>query len=108
MLLSFFMALEVKIVLIAQKLDRILVYLEAIDKNLNTNENELWAWLSKDEVMEHLRISKSTYYSWQKREYLTPCSLIGEDRFLVQEINRFVAGHGRRQRIKSEPKKPNI
>lgn len=57
-----------------------------------------WARLGKEEVMEQLRISPSTYYDWIKRGYLKPCSKLGEGRFLVQHINQFVTRMRNRER----------
>lgn len=87
-----------KIILILEKVEHILWYVKLQETSEPTNENELWAWLSKDEVMEHLRISQSTYYAWIKKGYLKPCSKIGEDRFSVHQINHFVTKRGNRKR----------
>ena len=66
-----------------------------------TYDKALVPWISKTEVMRYLRISKGTYYSWRKKGILKPCSTEGEDRFLIEEINQFILGRGRRQRRRS-------
>lgn len=86
------------IILILQKVDFILMYVKAQVERGRINDKELHDWLSKEEVMEYLRISPSTYYKWIKLEYLIPCSKLGEHRFLVEYINQFVANSGYRER----------
>jgi|SRR5690554_5813089 len=87
-----------KIILILQKIDYILFYVRTQEAREQINNKELYEWLSKEEVIEYLRISPSTYYEWIKRGYLVPSSMIGEDRFLVEHINQFVARRGNRER----------
>lgn len=65
---------------------------EANKKSKEDDIDVLWPWLSKEELISHLKISKRTYYNWMKEGYITPCSRVGEDRFLVREINKFIAG----------------
>lgn len=77
--------------LILQKIDLILYYVKAQEERGRINDKELYEWLSKDEVMEYLRISSSTYYEWVKKGYLIPCSKLGEDRYRVEYINKFIA-----------------
>lgn len=47
---------------------------------------ELEEWLSKWEVMEYLKISKTTYYRWRKEGKLIPRNAVGEDRFLWDDM----------------------
>lgn len=53
---------------------------------VETNSTALVEWFSKEQVMEYLRISKSTYYKWLREGVLKPSSKIGEHRFLASDI----------------------
>lgn len=85
-------------------LELLLSYIKCDCCGIGSPRNKLEPWLTKDEVIEYLRISKSTYYLWVKQGYLVPCSILGEDRFLVRQINLFVAGRTYRERRKRPPK----
>ena len=60
-------------------------------------------WLSRQEVMDHLKISDSTYYEWRKKGILQPIQSHGEDRYTPCQINEVVLGLGYRKRLR--PKK---
>jgi hypothetical protein len=40
--------------------------------------------------MEHLKISKSTYYRWREEGKLLPRNSIGEDRYLSEDLKGIV------------------
>jgi hypothetical protein len=53
-------------------------------------EVRLEQWLCKWKVMEHLKISKSTYYRWREEGKLLPRNSIGEDRYLLEDLKGIV------------------
>jgi len=57
-------------------------------------------WLTKEEVMQHLKISKSTYYNWRKAGILQPFQSHGEDRYTPSQINEIILGRGYRKRLR--------
>ena len=65
-------------------------------------------WLSKQEVMDHLKISRSTYYDWRKRGILEPYQTHGEDRYTPAQINRVILGCKFRERIRGEKDEENL
>src|SRR5699024_4399235 len=94
-----------EIIIINQKLDTIILIVKSIEKKALNEDKELKQWLSKEEVISYLRISPSTYYDWKKRGYLKPSSILGEDRYLVADLNAFVASMGNRERTEFNDKK---
>lgn len=57
-------------------------------------------WLSKQEVMDHLKISNTTYYEWRKKSILQPFQSHGEDRYTPCQINEIILGRGYRERLR--------
>lgn len=51
-----------------------------------TSQRKPEPWMDKDEVMKFFRISSSTYYKWRSKGILEPSSSLGEDRYLVSDI----------------------
>lgn len=68
--------------------------------NCNYKNEALVAWLSKEDVIAHLRISNATYYNWRKNGILDPASTQGEDRYIPHQINKIVLGRKYRERHK--------
>lgn len=74
-------------------------------KKKKKKKNKLIPWLSKTELMEYLRISTSTYHNWRNKGIIEPCSTIGEDRFLIKDVNKIIIDKGKRKRRKNIPPK---
>jgi len=85
-----------------QELFIIIQKLKAVLKNMESevDSSALVEWFSKEQVMEYLRISRSTYYKWLKEGILKPSSTIGEHRFLASDILEIVKGRKFRERHK--------
>lgn len=61
-------------------------------------EMELEKWMSKQEVMDYFKISKSTYYRWVKQGKLLPRKRFGEDRYFKRDILKLLQKLNRRER----------
>ncbi|MEC3879128.1 helix-turn-helix domain-containing protein [Parapedobacter sp. 10938] len=76
---------------------------QALDVFIRYIENKLDAlekWLSKQQVMEYLDITSSTYYRWVADGTLVPRGGAGEDKFFVSDIQKLVAERRYRKRRK--------
>lgn len=58
-------------------------------------------WITKEEAMEYLAITKSTYYRWVKEGILTPRGVAGQDKFLVADLTDLI--EKRRHRYRKRP-----
>lgn len=68
-----------------------------IDKVRSDLEKELAqrqgvTYLTRDEVIERLSVAPSTLWRWQKRGYLVPVKVGGENRYRSTDINRILEG----------------
>lgn len=93
----------IKITLLDEKVEAIYTMLKERCFCSCNKKKSLVPWLTKEEVMEHLRISKGTYYNWRNQGFLKPVSTHGEDRYLVCQINKIILGRGYRERLRSDP-----
>lgn len=91
--------MEIQLRQMYEKVDAIYAYLkEKFPCNCKFVE-PLIPWLSKQDVMDHLKISNSTYYDWRKRGILEPYQSHGEDRYTPSQINKIVLGCKFRKRL---------
>ena len=92
--------MHIQITRLGEKLDAVhslLIEMSTCDCN---NKDSLVPWLSKEDVIEHLRISVATYYNWRKKGILQPINTQGEDRYTSCQINKIVLGRGYRERLR--------
>lgn len=58
-------------------------------------------WVTKEQAMEYLAITKSTYYRWVKEGILKPRGVAGQDKFLVGDLTELI--EKRRHRYRKGP-----
>ena len=68
-----------------------------IDKVRSDLEKELAqrqgvTYMTRDEVIEKLSVAPSTLWRWQKRGYLVPVKVGGENRYRSTDIDRILEG----------------
>lgn len=47
---------------------------------------EISKWMGKQQLMDYLKISETTYYRWRKSGKLVPSIAFGEDRYLEEDV----------------------
>ena len=58
------------------------------------SDNKAVTYLSGENVMDMLKISKSTLWRWKQRGYLIPVRIGGNDRYLSTDIDRLLQKGG--------------
>jgi len=92
--------MHILIVRLGEKVDAVYSLLKEKSTCGCINKDSLVPWLSKEDVIAHLRISNATYYNWRKKGVLQPITTQGEDRYTPCQINKIVLGRGYRERLR--------
>ena len=62
--------------------------------------DDLEEWLTKEQAMQYLGITRSTYYRWVSKGILKPRGGAGEDKFFKADLLALVKERGKRKRMK--------